>query len=80
MWGLPADMPSLRAIASCSTLLKIDGALMSKLPKLEIVSSFGVGYDHVDAKWAGQNGIVVTMAAATARCSSPPAATTTTSR
>jgi lactate dehydrogenase-like 2-hydroxyacid dehydrogenase len=33
---------------------------MSRLPKLEIVSSFGVGYDHVDAKWAGQHGITVT--------------------
>jgi lactate dehydrogenase-like 2-hydroxyacid dehydrogenase len=30
------------------------------LPKLEIVSSFGVGYDHVDAKWAGAHGIIVT--------------------
>ncbi len=33
---------------------------MSRFPKLEIVSSFGVGYDHVDAKWAGQHGIIVT--------------------
>jgi lactate dehydrogenase-like 2-hydroxyacid dehydrogenase len=33
---------------------------MQRLPKLEIVSSFGVGYDHVDAKWAGAHGIVVT--------------------
>ncbi len=33
---------------------------MSRFPKLEIVSSFGVGYDHVDAKWAGEHGIVVT--------------------
>jgi lactate dehydrogenase-like 2-hydroxyacid dehydrogenase len=33
---------------------------MSRFPKLEIVSSFGVGYDHVDAKWAADHGIVVT--------------------
>lgn len=39
---------------------KIDAALMQKLPKLEIVGSFGVGYDSVDAKWAGEHGIVVT--------------------
>ena len=39
---------------------RIDGALMDKLPKLEIVSSFGVGYDHVDAAEAGRRGIVVT--------------------
>jgi lactate dehydrogenase-like 2-hydroxyacid dehydrogenase len=38
----------------------VDGNLLGKLPAVEIVSSFGVGYDHVDAKWAGSNGIVVT--------------------
>src|SRR6266550_2202002 len=38
----------------------VDGAFMAKFPRLEIVSSFGVGYDHVDAKWAGQHGIIVT--------------------
>jgi lactate dehydrogenase-like 2-hydroxyacid dehydrogenase len=38
----------------------MDGALMAKLPKLEIVSSFGVGYDNVDAKYAAAHGIVVT--------------------
>src|SRR5437870_4087723 len=38
----------------------VDGAIMSRFPKLEIVSSFGVGYDHIDAKWAGEHGIVVT--------------------
>ena len=30
------------------------------MPKLEQISSFGVGYDHIDAKWAGEHGIVVT--------------------
>jgi len=29
-------------------------------PKLEIVSSFGVGYDHVDAAYARDNNIMVT--------------------
>jgi lactate dehydrogenase-like 2-hydroxyacid dehydrogenase len=52
--------PRLRAIASSGPPAKIDGPLMAKLPRLEIVSSFGVGYDHVDAKWAGQHGITVT--------------------
>jgi lactate dehydrogenase-like 2-hydroxyacid dehydrogenase len=33
---------------------------MARLPKLEIVASFGVGYDHIDAAWAGAHGIVVT--------------------
>jgi lactate dehydrogenase-like 2-hydroxyacid dehydrogenase len=39
---------------------KIDAAFMARFPKLAIVSSFGVGYDHVDAKWAGAHGIMVT--------------------
>jgi lactate dehydrogenase-like 2-hydroxyacid dehydrogenase len=39
---------------------KIDAALMSRLPLLEIVSSFGVGYDHVDVRHAAAHGIVVT--------------------
>ena len=33
---------------------------MQQFPKLEQVSSFGVGYDHIDAKWAGEHGIIVT--------------------
>jgi lactate dehydrogenase-like 2-hydroxyacid dehydrogenase len=33
---------------------------MSRLPALEIVSSFGVGYDNVDAGAAAERGIVVT--------------------
>jgi lactate dehydrogenase-like 2-hydroxyacid dehydrogenase len=52
--------PRLRAIACTATSEKIDDAFMSKFPKLEIVSSFGVGYDHIDAKWAGEHGITVT--------------------
>jgi lactate dehydrogenase-like 2-hydroxyacid dehydrogenase len=52
--------PRIRGIAIAYTSNKIDGAFMSRFPKLEIVSSFGVGYDHVDAKWAADHGIVVT--------------------
>lgn len=39
---------------------RIDRALIDALPALEIVSSFGVGYDHVDAAHAGTKGVVVT--------------------
>jgi lactate dehydrogenase-like 2-hydroxyacid dehydrogenase len=52
--------PRVRAVASCLSTKKIDGPFMSRLPKLEIVASFGVGYDHIDAKWAGEHGIVAT--------------------
>jgi lactate dehydrogenase-like 2-hydroxyacid dehydrogenase len=33
---------------------------MQKFPRLEVVAGMGVGYDAVDAKWAGEHGIVVT--------------------
>jgi lactate dehydrogenase-like 2-hydroxyacid dehydrogenase len=55
-----AVAPRIRGIAIAYTANKIDGAFMSRFPKLEIVSSFGVGYDHVDAKSAGERGVVVT--------------------
>ena len=35
-------------------------AFMDALPKLEIVASFGVGYDSVDAGHAGKKGVMVT--------------------
>jgi lactate dehydrogenase-like 2-hydroxyacid dehydrogenase len=52
--------PQLRAIACAVTSEKVNAELMARLPKLEIVASFGVGYDHVDARWAGAHGITVT--------------------
>ena len=39
---------------------QLDGAFIAQLPKLEIISSFGVGYDHVGADYAGAHGVVVT--------------------
>jgi len=50
----------VRGFAVTFSNIPIDGKLMSRFPRLEIVASFGVGYDHVDAKWAGQHGIVAT--------------------
>jgi lactate dehydrogenase-like 2-hydroxyacid dehydrogenase len=55
-----AKAPHVRGIAIAATTERIDGAFMRHFPRLEIVSSFGVGYDHVDARWAGTHGIVVT--------------------
>jgi lactate dehydrogenase-like 2-hydroxyacid dehydrogenase len=57
---ITAIAPKVRAIAAVAGHGPVDGALMARFPKLEIVSSFGVGYDHIDAKWAGGHGIVVT--------------------
>jgi hypothetical protein len=50
----------IRAIAIAYTANKVDESFLKQFPKLEQVSSFGVGYDHIDAKWAGAHGIVVT--------------------
>ena len=52
--------PSIRAIVAGGGHQPIDAGFMAKFPKLEIISSLGVGYDHVDAKWAGAHGITVT--------------------
>ncbi len=51
--------PRIRGIAAGGHA-PLNEALMGKLPALEIVSAFGVGYDQIDAKWAGGHGIVVT--------------------
>jgi len=50
----------IRAIAVSSVVDRVDAALMARLPRLAIVSTFGVGYDHIDARCAGEHGIVVT--------------------
>ena len=50
----------IKAIAIAYTANKVDGNFLQQFPNLEQVSSFGVGYDHIDAKWAGEHGIVVT--------------------
>jgi lactate dehydrogenase-like 2-hydroxyacid dehydrogenase len=52
--------PRVRAMAVAATEERVDGPFMTRFPWLEIISSFGVGYDHVDAAWAGAHGITVT--------------------
>jgi lactate dehydrogenase-like 2-hydroxyacid dehydrogenase len=50
----------VRAIACSDTAYRIPGTLMAHFPKLEIVSSFGVGYDHMDVKYASTHNVVLT--------------------
>jgi lactate dehydrogenase-like 2-hydroxyacid dehydrogenase len=57
---LASMAPNLSAIGVTSVTDRVDAAMMARLPKLRIVSTFGVGYDHIDAAWAGQHGIFVT--------------------
>ncbi|GGK52422.1 2-hydroxyacid dehydrogenase [Salinarimonas ramus] len=56
---LAAHGGSVRGIAA-GAHHRIDDAFMGRLPHLEIVASFGVGYDHVDAHAAARRGVVVT--------------------
>jgi len=53
-WG-----PRIRAIALAGHF-RADEAYLRQFPNLEIISSFGVGYDHIDAKAASRLGIIVT--------------------
>jgi lactate dehydrogenase-like 2-hydroxyacid dehydrogenase len=50
----------VRAIACSATTERVPGELMARFPKLQIVSSFGVGYDHMDVKWAAEHGVILT--------------------
>ncbi len=57
--------PRIRAVATgvgstAGARNRVTGALMDRLPQLEIVANFGVGYDSVEAEEAGRRGVVVT--------------------
>jgi lactate dehydrogenase-like 2-hydroxyacid dehydrogenase len=56
----PAVAAKVRGLAVTYSTARCDGVVMAMFPKLEIAASFGVGYDHVDAKYAGEHNIVVT--------------------
>ncbi len=57
--ALAAAAPTIRAIVNVGHD-RVDAALMGRLPRLELVAHFGVGYDSVDAAWAAAHGVVVT--------------------
>lgn len=53
-------VPEIEALAAGYGGQPIDGAFMDRCPHLRIIANFGVGYDSIDAKAAGQRGIIVT--------------------
>jgi lactate dehydrogenase-like 2-hydroxyacid dehydrogenase len=53
-----AQHGNVRAIACAQG--QMSASLLERFPKLEIVSSFGVGYDNVDVKYAVAHNIIVT--------------------
>ena len=56
----PDVLAKTRGIAVTYHTVPADKKSLSHFPKLEIVASFGVGYDHVDSAYAREHNIVVT--------------------
>lgn len=67
--AVPADLGAVvakcadRVEAICTgghTGVKTDAALIARLPKLKVISNFGVGYDSIDVPAAAKHGVVIT--------------------
>jgi lactate dehydrogenase-like 2-hydroxyacid dehydrogenase len=56
----PQVAEKIRGMAVTYNTVRGDKATLAKFPKLEIVASFGVGYDHVDAGYAAERNVMVT--------------------
>lgn len=50
----------IRGVATSALYARMDRSLFESLPNLEIVSSFGVGYDNVDVAEAASRNVIVT--------------------
>lgn len=58
--NLSAEIAAKTRGVGIGGLVKMDRAMFARFPKLEIVSTFGVGYDHIDTACAHERGIIVT--------------------
>jgi lactate dehydrogenase-like 2-hydroxyacid dehydrogenase len=56
----PEVAAKVRGMAVTYNTVRGDAKTLARFPKLEIVSAFGVGYDHVDATYARDHNIMVT--------------------
>jgi lactate dehydrogenase-like 2-hydroxyacid dehydrogenase len=56
----PEVAAKVRGMAITYNTVRGDAKTLARFPKLEIVSAFGVGYDHVDAAYARDHNIMVT--------------------
>ena len=52
--------PRIRGIATSGGHGPVGADLIDRLPKLEIIANFGVGYDNVDASHAAKRSVIVT--------------------
>ncbi|WP_377274598.1 2-hydroxyacid dehydrogenase [Rhizobium sp. R86522] len=55
-----ADAGELERVRGAAVSGRFPASLIERLPKLEVIGSFGVGYDGVDVKAASAAGVVVT--------------------
>jgi len=65
LWEQPDPAATLKKLAHVRAIAhfghsKVDGKLMDALPKLELISNFGVGVDQIDLDAARQRKIIVT--------------------
>jgi lactate dehydrogenase-like 2-hydroxyacid dehydrogenase len=51
---------SIRALATNTLFGRLGAETMDRLPQLEIIANFGVGYDNIDVAAAAARGVVVT--------------------
>jgi lactate dehydrogenase-like 2-hydroxyacid dehydrogenase len=56
----PSAAARMRGMAVTYHTVAANKESLARFPKLEIISSFGVGYDHVDAAYAREHNIMVT--------------------
>jgi lactate dehydrogenase-like 2-hydroxyacid dehydrogenase len=56
----PEVAAKVRGMAITYNTVRGDARMLARFPKLEIISCFGVGYDHVDAAYAREHNIMVT--------------------
>jgi lactate dehydrogenase-like 2-hydroxyacid dehydrogenase len=56
----PKVAAKVRGMVITYNTVRGDAKTLARFPKLEIVSAFGVGYDHVDAAYARDHNIMVT--------------------
>src|ERR1700739_1893495 len=56
----PEIADKVRGLAITYNTVRGDAKTLAKFPELEIVASFGVGYDHVDAAYARDHNIMGT--------------------
>ncbi|HEY0235166.1 MAG TPA: 2-hydroxyacid dehydrogenase [Afipia sp.] len=58
--ALAADVIARIRGVAVTGLVQANAAMLARFPKLEMVASFGVGYDHVDANYARDHNVIVT--------------------